>query len=76
MASMPADDRTAGRCSKERARLVGYALIGAGLPLSMAGSVDVPVGPLDTTVSARPARSGDATVRLARSLPGDEASDE
>jgi predicted phosphodiesterase len=63
---MPAAaEGSTGRRSTERVRLVVYALVGAGLALLVAGSVDVPVGPFDTTVSARPALSGDTAVRLA-----------
>ena len=49
----------------EHLRLAVYALLGASLALFIAGNVVVPVGPFDTTVSARPALSGYTAVRLA-----------
>jgi predicted phosphodiesterase len=46
-----------------RATVLG--LVGAALALFVAGSVQAPVGPFDTTLSARPALSGETLVRLA-----------
>lgn len=46
-------------------RVLGVALVGASLAILVAGSVQAPVGPFDTTVSARPALTGETLVRLA-----------
>ncbi|MDE0802249.1 MAG: metallophosphoesterase [Acidimicrobiales bacterium] len=46
-------------------RTTVLALVGAGIAVVVAGSVQVPFGPFDTTLSARPALSGETLVRLA-----------
>lgn len=46
-------------------RFAAMALAGAALALLLAGNVQAPVGPFDTTLSARPALSGETLVRLA-----------
>jgi predicted phosphodiesterase len=49
----------------QRVRLALFAFSGAVLALIIAANVRVPVGPFDTTVTARPALSGYTAVRLA-----------
>lgn len=46
-------------------RSTGLALLGAALAIVVAGNVHAPIGPFDTTLSARPALSGETLVRLA-----------
>lgn len=46
-------------------RPVLVAFVGAALAIVVAGSVSASVGPFDTTLSARPATSGETLVRLA-----------
>jgi len=47
------------------ARVVLFALVGAGSALVVAGRVPAQVGPFDTTVAARPSLSGGTVIHLA-----------
>jgi predicted MPP superfamily phosphohydrolase len=49
----------------ERLTLVLFAAVGAVAALVIAGHIRAPIGPFDTTLSARPALGGDTTVELA-----------
>jgi predicted phosphodiesterase len=47
------------------ARVVLFALVGAGSALALAGRIPAHVGPFDTTMAARPSLHGSTVVRLA-----------
>ena len=49
----------------ERLTLVLFAVVGSLAALVIAGNVRAPIGPFDTTLSARPSLSGDTKVELA-----------
>jgi predicted phosphodiesterase len=48
-----------------RLRVVLSAFIGAVIAVALAGSVRAPIGPFDTTLSARPSVAGLSTIKLA-----------
>lgn len=62
----PGSDVVVGRLEVTAAvRFVAFALAGAVLALFVAGSVPARVGPFDTTLTVRPALSGETLIRLA-----------
>ncbi|HET6663080.1 MAG TPA: metallophosphoesterase, partial [Acidimicrobiales bacterium] len=64
-AGEPEGRRTWLRRWAPTARVVLFALVGAGSALTLAGRIPAHVGPFDTTMGARPSLNGDTVVHLA-----------
>lgn len=58
-------DAGAARRRLPTARLILAAVVGAAIAVALAGQVHAPVGPFDTTVSARPSLHSASTIGLA-----------